>query len=222
MAEHTLGNLKILGTTTTAGGAFRYVTVMGDGQINGDVACRKLSLTGVLKLAGNLQAEELKVTGQCGVDGAIGGLSLRGEGEIRTSELRMERIRFTGSLEALNNCGAEKLHISGVVEVAGLLSADLLELGMYGPCRAKEVGGGTITIKRSTAAKLRKLMLRKPDVFFTAELIEGDHIELQHTKADIVRGKRVIIGAECEINRVEFLETLEIHKSASVKQQIKL
>ncbi|WP_410514905.1 hypothetical protein PaeBR_11235 [Paenibacillus sp. BR2-3] len=223
MTEQTRNDLKMIGTTATAGGNFRHVAVTGECQITGNVDCEKLSLTGELGIAGDLQADEMKITGQCKVDGRIGGLSIRGQGEIRgSSGMKMEQIKFNGSLVVKGSCEAENLSLNGALDVGELLSAEQLEIGLYGPSRAKEVGGGTIEIKRSTASRIMELVKPRQEAFFEAELIEGDKIGLQYTKANTVRGKAVSIGQDCVINTVEFRDTLEIHKNAIVKQQIKL
>ena len=223
MAEQTRGDLKILGATTTSGGYFRNVGVTGECKVNGDVDCKKLSLTGELEMLGNLHADELKITGECNIMGRLEGSSLKGRGELKiSSRLKIERIRFTGNLAVKGDCESENLHLSGALQVDGLLSAEQIEIGLYGPSTAKEVGGGSILIKRSTAARIVGLMKPRDDAYFGAELIEGDIVDLQNTKAGVVRGKHVIIGAGCDINTVEYRDTLEIHRSARVKQQIKL
>ncbi|WP_379129454.1 hypothetical protein [Paenibacillus sp. sgz500958] len=223
MNETSRNNLKILGTTTSVGGYFRNVNVVGEAKFTGDVECQKLSLTGELNINGDLKADTLKLAGKCDIAGRVEGRVLRGTGEIRAfSGIRIEDINLKGSVISTSGCEAEKLHIFGALEVDGLLSADQLELSLYGPSRAKEVGGGTIEIKRSTAAKLKGWVSDITNVYFEADLIEGDNLNLYHTKAAIVRGGRVIIGAESEIGLVEYRDSLEIHKSAVVKQQIKI
>ncbi len=56
-------------------------------------------------------------------------------------------------------------------------------------------------------------------LFLEAELIEGDDIYLENTKAKIIRGKVVEIGAECEIDIIEYLENLLVANDSSVKTQ---
>ncbi|MNC54128.1 hypothetical protein D3C81_998200 [compost metagenome] len=58
-------------------------------------------------------------------------------------------------------------------------------------------------------------------MLFTSGLIEGDSVELQNTHAHTVRGEKVIIGPDCVIQKVEYSDYLEIHRSATVKQQTK-
>lgn len=214
--------LKILGTTTSAGGYFGDVKVTGECQFTGDVDCLKLSLTGETAVAGSLRMDKMKITGEFAVEGILEGHSLRGQGEIKAASTRISQVDFNGNLEVLGDCEAEELRISGAIHVAGLLNAEQLEISLYGPSAAKEVGGSAITIKRSKAGLLMNLVKPNPKVMFTAGLIEGDRVDLNYTKAEVVRGDHVIIGAECEINTVEYSSTLELHKYANVKRQVKL
>ncbi|MFC3745972.1 polymer-forming cytoskeletal protein [Paenibacillus sp. GCM10012306] len=218
----TLSNLSMVGTSTSGGGSFLNVKVTGECQFNDAVDCRRLSLTGNVRVDGDLQAEKLKVTGELAVAGGLAGQSLRGTGEVKAASARIEHIDFSGSLVVNGDCEAEQLQISGAAEVEGLLSAERLQINLFGPGSAREVGGGTVVIKQNKAGKLLNFIKAKQDVIFRAGLIEGDNIELHCTVADTVRGGSVIIGPDCVIQTVEYRETLEIHKNASVKQQVRI
>jgi hypothetical protein len=54
-----------------------------------------------------------------------------------------------------------------------------------------------------------------------ADTIEGDEIFLENTHARIVRGKKITIGEGCEIEMVEYSESLEVSPKARVKHQKK-
>jgi len=217
----TRSDLKIVGTTTSAGGNFNDIKVTGECQFTGDVDCKKLKLTGNASIFGSLRTEKMKITGEVVIEGSLEGSSVSGQGEIKASSVRADQLDLNGNLEVNGDCVGEKLEISGALSVAGLLSAEHLEISLFGPSRAKEVGGSNIIIRRSKKGKLLHLM--KPNLIsFEAGLIEGDTVELHYTKADVVRGQRVIIGADCEIGTVEYREFLEIHKNATVKHQIKI
>ncbi|WP_405173231.1 hypothetical protein [Paenibacillus sp. FSL H8-0260] len=223
MTEETIrSNLKIMGTTTSAGGFFRDIKVTGEGHFAGDVDCEKLSLTGNARVDGNLLMTKMKITGEMTLMGNLEGYSLRGQGEIKAASVKIDDIHLNGNLEVNGDCEGEHLRISGALNVAGLLSAEQLEINLYGLSRAKEVGGSALTIKKSKTGKFLHLMKQNPKVLFEAGLIEGDTIELNNTKANIVRGDRVIIGVDCEIDTVEYRSALEIHKNAIVRHQVKL
>lgn len=116
----------------------------------------------------------------------------------------------------------ENICIFRALNVTGLLSAEKLEINLYGPCRAKEVGGSILSIKKSKTGRLLQLMKPTTKILFEAGVIEGDTIELVNTKASMVRGERVVVGADCEIETVEYRESLEIHTQATVKYQVKV
>lgn len=215
-------NLKITGTTNSAGGFFKDVKITGECQFVTDVNCEKFSLTGNSSVAGNLLMKQMKITGEVTLEGDLEGDSLRGQGQITAASIKVDKLHLTGNLDVNGDCEGETLQLSGALTVAGLLSAEHLEVSLYGPSKAKEVGGSKLIIKKSKAGKMLHLMKTMPKIMFEAEVIEGDIIELISTKANVVRGDQVKIGANCEIEAVEYRNTLEIHKSATVKHMVKL
>lgn len=215
-------NLKIIGTTSSAGGSFKDVKITGECKFAGDVNCEKMSLTGNANIAGNLHMKQMKITGEIALEGSLEGDSLRGKGEIKAATVKVDKLHLYGNLDVKGDCEGEKLQISGGLSVAGLLSAEHLEIKLFGPSSAKEVGGSILIIKKSKTGRLLHMMKPSPKILFEAGLIEGDAIELISTKANMVRGERVIIGPDCEIETVEFRDTLEVHKHATVKHQVKI
>lgn len=218
----TRHNLKIMGTTTSAGGFFQDVKVTGEYQFTGDVDCHSLSLTGNAKVDGSLRTDKLKITGEVAIEGIFEGGSLRGQGEVKVKSVRVEQLHLSGNLEVNGDCEGEQIQISGALNVIGLLSAEHLEINLFGPSAAKEVGGSIITIKRTRAGRLLHLVKQNQKTIFEAGLIEGDKVELNYTHADVVRGERVFIGAGCVIGTVEYRDIIEIHKNATVKHRIKI
>jgi cytoskeletal protein CcmA (bactofilin family) len=111
--------------------------------------------------------------------------------------------------------------VGGAFQVSGLLSADKLDVKMYGPCKAREIGGSTLRVRRSRATKLLDLIKAREPFVLKADQIEGDIVELEHTVAEVVRGNRVAIGPGCRIGRVEYQQSLKTHKSASVGHSVR-
>lgn len=223
MAEARLPDLKIMGETTSNGGRFRNIGITGECLLNGDVDCKKLACTGHAAVKGNLRAEALALTGQCEVGGSVEAGTVSGRGELAvSSRMRGEHIKFTGNIKADGDCEAGVFDVGGAFDVNGLLSAERFDLRMYGPCRAKEIGGGSINVRRSRKSAFIHLFDSDSAGHLTADAIEGDEVSLQHTKAGVVRGNRVTIGPGCEIGRVEYAKTLDIHKSAKVGEMIRL
>ncbi|MEK3758961.1 hypothetical protein MKZ07_10995 [Paenibacillus sp. FSL P4-0338] len=213
-------DLKILGTSSSVGGVFKDVKVTGECTFGGDVDCHKLAQTGEVAIKGNLRAQDIKITGECEAKGRVDAASLRGQGELTAGGgLRIEDIKLTGGIIVTGDCEAEQVQLTGILEVSGLLNAEKLDLTLFGPCRADTVGGGRISIKRSRSGALLRPGKK---LSFTARLIEGDQIELQHTQAQTVRGGSIVIGPGCEIETVEYREVLEVHKSSIVRNTVKM
>ncbi|RKP56090.1 hypothetical protein D7Z26_05410 [Cohnella endophytica] len=213
----------MVGTTTSAGGLFRDVKLIGESEFHGNVDCLKFTNTGEVEVNGSLKAaSELKVTGECTIRGSLEARRLRGRGEIKILQgLRGEHIKFTGNIDTGGDCEIDACELQGAFNIEGLLSADHLELKMFGPCRAREIGGTALSVKRSKASKLLSIFRSSGNAGLTVDQIEGDRVQLEYTVAAVVRGKHVTVGPGCEIGRVEYGETLTVHKSAIVKQRVK-
>lgn len=223
MDKNSRRDLKMVGTTTSAGGTFGNVKLIGESVLAGDVDCLKLSNVGELVVNGSLRAERLKMTGECEVHGSFTALTVRGRGEIKIRQtMRGESVKYTGNIETGGDCEANSLELGGAFDVSGLLSADRLDVKMYGHCRAKEIGGTKLRVKRSKASRLLNLVQSKERAMLNADQIEGDTVELDYTIAGVVRGNNVTIGAGCEIGIVEYRDKLNVHNNAVVKKFIRL
>jgi cytoskeletal protein CcmA (bactofilin family) len=223
VAEPILRNLKLVGVSSSFGGTFGKVGIMGEAELSGDLSCRKLQAMGTVEIKGNLSAEEWRLTGECQVSGEANAKRLRATGQVEVSgSARVETIRVSGLLRTLGNLEAETVSIRGGVEVDGLLNAEQVDIRMMGSSRAKEIGGGTVKLKRSRAAQFKAMFASPDPVAFTAGLIEGDVVVLEHTTADIVRGNQVTIGPGCRIGKVEYRKSLNSHPRSSIVEEVKL
>ncbi len=222
MAEQVRRDIRMVGEVSSAGGFYRHVRLTGEGTFSGDVDCAKLTQIGELEIGGGLRAGEVKITGECDVRGRLDAGAVSGRGELTAQAgLRAERVKFTGNIETAGDCEAGTFAVEGAFAVAGLLSADTVDIRMFGPCSAKEIGGSKIIARRSRTKKLLGLLKEDGSCVLTAEQIEGDYVELEHTEAEVVSGNRVEIGPGCRIGRVEYRSGLDIHKSAVVNEVVK-
>jgi cytoskeletal protein CcmA (bactofilin family) len=85
----------------------------------------------------------------------------------------------------------------------GLLNADQIEVRPDGQSEAKEIGGETIRILAKKRERINWFMRKIRQSGLVVDTIEGDQVELEYTKASVVRGKSVKIGTGCEIGLVE-------------------
>jgi len=123
------------------------------------------------------------------------------------------------------SCEVELFQLNGAVEVDGLLSADRIEIKVGHHSTVKEMGGERITVIHQSSTnfikKVLNMFLKRNDVL-EADIIEGDDIHLEATKAKLVRGNKVVIGDKCQIERVEYTGSLDVHEHAKVLGSEKL
>ncbi|GJM82137.1 hypothetical protein HMSSN139_46330 [Paenibacillus sp. HMSSN-139] len=121
-----------------------------------------------------------------------------------------------GALKLEGSAEFEEAEIYGQLRVGGMLNAGKLTIDLEGPSHAKEIGGEHIVVRQRKAKRLLDYLSPIRVSRLTAGVIEGDDVLLESTKADVVRGKSVVIGPGCEIGRVEYKERYEVSPQASV------
>jgi cytoskeletal protein CcmA (bactofilin family) len=228
------GDLVINGLGSSNGGQFHLVTLNGTGSINSDIECEKLECNGSGTLKGNVIAASARVNGTFRLHRNLEGEKLRVDVTIKIGEnLSVKNLKVSGKANVEGKVKAEEVTIHGILNVGGdceaerfygkyrftiggLLNAEQIDIEVYGDCKAKEIGGQTITVKQHKGSFIG--MLFKP--FFKTQLetdlIEGDKIILENTIAKVVRGHQVIIGANCQIGVVEYTDEFSQDKNSVV------
>ncbi|MFI5144671.1 MAG: polymer-forming cytoskeletal protein [Ignavibacteria bacterium] len=245
METQSRHDLKINGAGNTAGGKFNDVIINGVGDINGDVECINFKANGASSIIGNLNSkaakingstsirgdltsDELKVNGSAEINGAIEVKESKINGEVKLNgNMKAESVELHGWMKISGDCNAESFVSSGGFSITGMLNADDIEIKLHGPCKAKEIGGEKISVKKGNEFTLKKII---KSIFtswdlngkLSADLIEGDDIELEATKAKIVRGKNVTIGSDCEIELVEYKNSFNQTSKDGVKENKKI
>ncbi|MCM3701105.1 hypothetical protein [Paenibacillus macerans] len=232
-------DLKLVGNGESNGGSFNKVSIMGEGEIHGDVDCLTLKCTGSLELEGSLRAETAKATGNVTVKGAMEGRDLRitgnldigGElrvvksrlnGDIRIGEgISGDNIQITGKCTVRSGCQAEHFRVKGAVQTEGTINADQVELWLLGPARAAEIVGGRISVAPQISWGLMPWMKSWGTPELQANVIEGDVIRLENTVCGVVRGGDVTIGPGCRIGLVEYTKQYHQDSHSEVKECLK-
>lgn len=236
-----ISNLNITGSSTTAGGLYDRVKIVGEGIIEGDTACRYLKCIGTLEmegdlrsghtgvvgtfaLTGNAQSDTMKNSGTVTISGNADIGRLTGSGMIEVKgHLQGNQVALKGQVTAGGDCEVDMFHLRGMFDVGGLLNAGEIDIRLYQDSSAKEIGGGKISIRKASILHPLSFFFRpSAHAAVTVSLIEGDEIYLEHTKAKVVRGNQVVLGPGCEIDLVEYKVLLEKKKGAIVKESRKL
>lgn len=226
MTSGTIGDLKMDGIGTAAGGIYNNVEINGVCKVERDIEARAFDLNGRIRVAGSLAAGTLDIDGTLAVSGAVAADRTTIDGVVTVEGgYAGQQLRLNGLLTVGGDCAADLLVGEGVFKIGGLLSADEIQVKLQGRCSAKEIGGETIAIGRGRTGAWRSLWQWMVPGFtpeLKAGIVEGDDIVLDHATVDIVRGDRVTIGRGCVVGRVEYRSELRKHASAQIGEEERL
>jgi cytoskeletal protein CcmA (bactofilin family) len=244
MEKETRHNLEILGGGSAAGGNYHNAVIKGQGQINGDLDCDNIEFKGVAEVDGNVKAKNVTIKGVSQIKGAFeaedvdisGQTNIHGQAKVKTFEvdgfaaiggnLAGDEVTVKGAININGDCNAEIFVVKGAFTIEGLLNAGKIEISLFGGSKVREIGGGSIHVKPvgrffGSLHKLFHTMFNLPEGLIT-EMIEGDDIYLEYTKAKVVRGSNINIGPGCEIELVEYKNNFQKVEGAKVKEHKKV
>ena len=228
-------NLIINGYGSANGGDFRKVQLNGRGTVNGNVDCDDFECNGSGSVNGNLISERARISGSGKVDGTVHSGNMRIDGkatvtrDVKANSMKIsgkgtvggnvtgEELQIRGQAIIDGNCEVDAFSSQGQFTMGGVLSADEIDIDIHGTCRAKEIGGHTIKVRQRMSA-FNRLFKSVFGYQLEAGLLEGDNIEIDYVKINTVRGNNVTVGANCEIELIEYTGELFLDKSAKVKE----
>ena len=236
-------SVSIAGAGKIEGGIYERVKISGSGKVAGDVEAeefkgagavtvegalkaRKFEVSGAFKAEGALDVEEGEAAGSFKVEGPVSARELRISGAAKCGPIRGGYIRINGALKAKGDIEADTLRLSGAFKVEGLLSADRVEIVLEDHSKARELGGEKIQVRRGTAfggllSTLGRLFGTHGRGVLEVETVEGDELDLEWVRAEVVRGRVVKLGPGCRVGRVEYQESLEASPEAEVGEEVK-
>lgn len=212
-------NVTIMGESFLSGGCYGKVKIMGSAWAQEDLEAEKIRVLGTAEFR-SLKAGEIKVSGSARFEGPLNVITLDIAGSADAlATIKAQEIKIFGSLTAKGEVSAERFLAKGTFELTSLNANDvrikLAEICRVGEIGAENVKVGPISMFSGFFGSNHRKSLH-------ADTIEADHIELCNTVARTVKGNQVIIGPGCEIETVEYKESLKVHPSATVKNQVKI
>ncbi|MDG5786160.1 polymer-forming cytoskeletal protein [Evansella sp. AB-P1] len=241
IVQENKGNLILSGNGEVAGGVFENVIINGNGTVNGEIECDKFECNGSAKIKGdilsriteikgntkvygNVEANVIDLQGNSNISGKITfeRLVIKGNASLRNG-IKGENVSLEGMVKINGDCEVENAYLNGAFTIDGLINGDKVGINLHGKSFVNEIGGEKISVKRvgHTFLHLDKLF-KSLSKELHVELIEGDDIILEYTKAKTVRGNRVSIGPGCEIELLEYRNELTISDEALVKVKNKI
>jgi cytoskeletal protein CcmA (bactofilin family) len=182
MTEQALGNVKISGSGTVAGGCYDTVRISGSGHIQGAIEVNELRVSGSATADGTVNAATISISGAATLNGAVTATSCSISGATKvTGDVEVGELRSSGSCKVGGRLKARECHISGSLQVQDAVNVDGL-LRMSGTARF----GGDIE-----AAHLQTTCALQVDGLLNADTVEL--VLLGQVSAREVGGERIIV-----------------------------
>ncbi len=187
----------------------REVRVSGACRIEGYCEADEVHASGALKVGSHVQAKEFHVSGTTKIASDLRGKEIHASGalSVEGSILEAQEVRVTGQLEVAGRVETEEFTSRGRFRIGEELNAQEVDIRLQGRCRVPTIKGQDIRVRGG-----------RRDGQLRAEVVEGQKVYLENTRADLVRGNKVRIGPFCSIDVAEAAE-LEVHETSTVKEQ---
>lgn len=240
MAQEKKRDITINGSGSASGGTYERVKIRGEGSVGGDLECALFKCQGTSRVNGAVKAEQVKIQGETSIHGALQAGDVHIYGRFHVDEnvihqrfkvsgdahvqgcLKGEAVHLKGSVDIKGDCEAESFQCSGGFTIGGLLNADTTDIRLYWSSAAKEIGGESIVIKKGAFSLLKSIFMPFSHARLSVEMIEGDEIYLEQTRAKVVRGHKVHIGPGCDIEQVEYKDDFRQAQEAKVTHRKKI
>jgi cytoskeletal protein CcmA (bactofilin family) len=229
--------LTVVGESTTGGGSFKKVRMMGKCRIDGDLKAETCKIGGECLVDGNmdcgyfsnlgevtvlhlLQANEMRLIGITKVKQQCAASQLVIYGRLLCErDFFGQEAKVHGLLHVRGNVSLTQMEMTGGIFVGGLLRCRsiLIALKIDADNYVREIHSNQITVK-----KKRALFHQGPIVNFQADLIAGGDIDLEYTTARVVRGNHVTIGPGCKIDRIEYSDNYSSSRHTEVGRAIRV
>jgi cytoskeletal protein CcmA (bactofilin family) len=108
----------------------------------------------------------------------------------------------------------------------GLLNAEEIDIKLRGCSFVDEIGGSNINVKRQSCYKsiFERMFMTVSGAQHNLKcnVVEGEDIYLEYTEAKVVRGKNVVIGPGCDIEKIEYSNSITLDDKSKVCNQEKV
>ncbi len=238
-------DLNISGSGQVTPGEYGTIRVSGSAHLGDAVRCKSLHVAGSANGYNVVCENDIRISGSCGFSGNVsaGSLGVSGGsafgGDIEVEErvtisggmscdgnVKCKQLQVSGNTKISGDVEAELAKIRGALDCEGLLNAEEVDIEFEKSMEVGSIGGSKIVIyKRHGEEKKKKArltlfssLIKKTTVgtVYVNSAIEGDEIALEGVVCPRVSGRVVAIGADCEIELVQYSEQVEISPEAKV------
>ena len=219
--------MNVSGVAKISSGEYEHIFINGVGELDGDITCITLSVSGVAKGKGVRCTEDIKVSGCAYFSGSLDAKSIHVSGMLGgTDKILAEDISVAGSIQHVKGIECDTLDVSGVLGVKELVTAKKVECkGSFccGAITADEVNMQWKGKVKAFCIEAAKVVLRCKKGLFRKRArvrshVKGEEIIVEHLCCPLVAGTKVTIGKKCRIDVVQYKESVEISPKAKVKK----
>ena len=215
-----LHSVSLDGVGSSGGGKFEDINISGVYSLKGDIICNKLDVSGVLKNSKNIQCEEFKVSGVLKSSESLQAQSINVSGVATIGKnIKSQKIFGEGYIKVKEEIESEKIDLQGNIICEWLINCEDFYLFTEGESKIGEIGATNIEICGGEKSRnIFNIFIPKriKNNHAYIKVIEGDNIKLSNCDVDIVRGKNIVIGENCKINKVEYSESIDINELSKV------
>lgn len=233
-----LEDIKRMGDVTLEPGEYGRITAAGDLKLKGDTRATSIKSMGDLKAKGLVQVGDLKVmgdsifendlkVGQANIYGEIKvlgdftGDAIKIYGEMNCQKAQAEEISIYGEIHGAKELSCENFKAYGEFHVATTINMGHGECYLSDNSSATEILCESLKVNHYDEKEgniLKFGMKRSKRGILTVHTIEGDHIKLEDTHAEVVRGRTIEIGRGCKIGKAIYQVSLDIYEDGIVDQ----
>jgi cytoskeletal protein CcmA (bactofilin family) len=241
-------DMRISGSGKVPAGEYNHISISGSGSLVGAVRCATFSSSGASHGENIECADTFKVSGASSFSGTVkanyvgvsgsfscGGdlvteekLSVSGSAKCK-GNVKGNLLSIAGALQASGDVEGEKVKVKGILNCGGLLNAEDIEIEFERGMEIGSIGGSKIVIFPKNASKpiarlplFSALAKRAGGGVSVITSIEGDEIALEGVTCPRVTGRIVAIERGCNIDLVQYSETVEISPDAKVGRTEKI
>lgn len=234
-----LRTLEVKSFEVADGGIFDDVIIKGMGKIKGDIKARVIENNGVGAIFGEVESENLMISGSLNIDKDVTleeSFNLKGianigrgmscenlivEGHLVIKDsLKFSNAKIDGILKMKSGVTGDEFELTGQIELLGDLRVNLVKIDFMEKSSVSGILADKVEIKTKQEVKKSLLNKFKSKTIFKCDEIRAKDIYIENVECKILVADNVIIGENCKIDRVEYIDRFEFAKSSEVKETI--
>ncbi len=238
-------DLNISGSGQIVPGEYSTIRISGSAHLGDAVRCQNLYVSGSANGSNVVCEKDFHISGSCAFSANVsagnvaisGGTSFGGDVEAKErvavsggmrcgGDVRCKQLQISGNGKVSGDVEAELAKVRGALDCDGLLNAEEVDIEFEKSMTVGSIGGSKIVIykrhgeekKKRARLPLFASLIKRTTVgtVCVKTAIEGDEIALEGVVAPRVSGRVVAIGADCEIELVQYSEQVEVSPEAKV------